>query len=95
MPCATCGTPFAVRRKDHRFCSAPCRLAAFQRDREPKRRERDAKVRLLLREALTLLEPEKKPSRTPRLSRAGNRSPPRLAVCSFPLYTGPPSEAPI
>jgi len=49
MPCAVCGMPFEVRRKDHRFCSAKCRLAGFQQTREAKRRERDAKVRLLLR----------------------------------------------
>jgi len=52
MPFATSGTPFAVRRMDQHFCSAKCRLAAFQRDREPKRRERDAKVRLLLTTAI-------------------------------------------
>jgi hypothetical protein len=50
-----CGTTFDPRRKDHR-------LAAFQRDREPKRRDRDAKVRLLLNEALALLEPEQEPA---------------------------------
>lgn len=62
MPCAKCGTPFAVRRKDHRFCSAKCRLAGFQHERETTRREREAKVRLLLTEALGLLEPEKEPN---------------------------------
>ena len=55
MTCA-CGTTFEPSRKDHRFCSAKCRLAGFQQTREAARRERDAKVRLLLREALTLLE---------------------------------------
>jgi predicted nucleic acid-binding Zn ribbon protein len=55
MPCATCGAPFAVRRKDHRFCSAKCRLSGFQQKHEHERRERDAKVRLLLGEALRLL----------------------------------------
>jgi hypothetical protein len=62
-PCAACGRAFEVRRKDHRFCSAKCRLAGFQRTQETTRRERDAKVRLLLRtmidsaqDALALLE---------------------------------------
>jgi predicted nucleic acid-binding Zn ribbon protein len=54
-----CGRSFEPRRKDHRFCSAKCRLAGFQQRREREGRERDAKVRLLLKEALTLLEPEK------------------------------------
>lgn len=58
MTCAACGTSFEPRHKDHRFCSAKCRLAGFQHERETKRRERDANVRLLLEEALTLLEPE-------------------------------------
>ena len=61
MTCA-CGTSFEPRRKDHRFCSAKCRLAGFQHEREAKLRERDAKVRLLLGEALGLLEPEKEPA---------------------------------
>lgn len=56
MTCPVCGAPFEVRRKDHRFCSAKCRLAGFQQRRELKRRERDAKVRLLLNEALGLLD---------------------------------------
>jgi hypothetical protein len=57
MICAApdCGRSFEPRRTDHRFCSATCRLAGFQREREAKRRERDAKVRLLLGEALALL----------------------------------------
>jgi hypothetical protein len=57
-----CGATFEPRRKDHRFCSATCRLAGFQHEREAKRRERDAKVRLLLGEAMGLLEPEKDPA---------------------------------
>jgi predicted nucleic acid-binding Zn ribbon protein len=63
IPCATCGTPFEARRKDHRFCSAKCRLAGFQQKQEQERREQDAQVRLLLRtvietaqEATQLLE---------------------------------------
>lgn len=55
MTCATCGTPFEVRRKDHQFCSPKCRLVGFQQKREATRRERDAKVRLLLEEAVGLL----------------------------------------
>jgi len=57
MTCA-CGTTFEPHRKDHRFCSAKCRLAGFQQTCEAARRERDAKVRLLLKEALALLVPE-------------------------------------
>jgi predicted nucleic acid-binding Zn ribbon protein len=55
MTCAACGGSFEQRRKDHRYCSAKCRLAGFQQARELARRERDAKVRLLLNEALALL----------------------------------------
>ena len=62
MPCAVCGKLFEVRRKDHRFCSGKCRLVWFQEKPEKERRERDAKVRLLLKDALTLLEPEKEPA---------------------------------
>jgi heterodisulfide reductase subunit A-like polyferredoxin len=65
MTCAACGGSFEQRRKDHRYCSAKCRLAGFQQARELARRERDAKVRLLLKtmidsaqEALELLKPE-------------------------------------
>lgn len=58
IPCLTCGALFEVRRKDHRFCSAKCRLVWFQQKPEKERRERDAKVRLLLHDALSLLEPE-------------------------------------
>ncbi len=56
--CATCQSVFEVRRKDHRFCSAKCRLAWFHQKQDRKRGERDAKVRLLLGEALRLLELE-------------------------------------
>jgi len=51
-----------VRRKDHRFCSAKGRLAGFQQKQEKERRERDAKVRLLLQEALNLLSANEKDS---------------------------------
>ncbi len=54
--CTTCGTEFEPKRRDHRFCSAACRLQAFLARREAHRQERDAKVRMLLREALGLLE---------------------------------------
>lgn len=56
MTCAACGIPFEPQRKDHRFCSAKCRLAGFQQTREAARRERDAKVRLLLHIAVQLLK---------------------------------------
>ena len=55
MTCAVCGRPFEPRRKDHRFCSAKCRLAGFAQKQGQGRRERDAKLRLLLNEALGLL----------------------------------------
>ena len=45
MPSA--GRP-SVRRKDHPFRSAKGRPAGFQQKQEKERRERDAKVRLLL-----------------------------------------------
>jgi len=54
-PCAFCKTPFEVRRKNHRYCSARCRLTAFQGKRDGRIQDRDAKVRLLLKEALRLL----------------------------------------
>jgi len=53
-----CGTTCEPRRKNHRFGSAKCRPAGFQQKQEHERRERDAKVRLLLKEVLALLEPE-------------------------------------
>lgn len=56
MTCAACGIPFEPRRTGHRFCSAKCRLAGFQQRRELKRRERDVRIKLLLTEALGLLE---------------------------------------
>ncbi len=57
-PCAVCGTLFEVHRKDHRFCSAKCRMIGFQQKQEQGQRERDAAVRLKLREALALMEKE-------------------------------------
>ena len=54
--CTTCGTEFEPKRRDHRFCSAACRLQAFLARRDAQRQERDAQVRMLLREALGMLE---------------------------------------
>ncbi len=48
MACLTCGTEFEPKRRDHRFCSAKCRLRAFEAKREAKRQGRDAQVRMLL-----------------------------------------------
>ncbi len=31
--CDACGAPFEPRRRDHRFCSARCRLRGFARER--------------------------------------------------------------
>ena len=53
--CATCQRDFEVRRKAHRFCSAKCRLAWFHQKQAREREERDARVRLLLKDALELL----------------------------------------
>lgn len=43
-------------------CSAKCRIQKSMQTRAAKQAERDAKVRLLLHEALALLEPQKEPS---------------------------------
>ncbi len=56
MTCLTCRTDFAPRRRDHRFCSAKCRLRAFEAKREAKRQERDAQVWMFLRQALEALD---------------------------------------
>jgi endogenous inhibitor of DNA gyrase (YacG/DUF329 family) len=56
MVCDHCGSPFAATRRQHRFCSARCRAAAFQVARGAKQAERDAEVRLLLRTAREALE---------------------------------------
>ncbi len=60
MTCLTCRTEFEPRRRDHRFCSAACRLQAFLTRRDRQRTDRDAKLRMLLREALGLLEETKR-----------------------------------
>ena len=60
--CTTCGTEFEPKRRDHRFCSAACRLQAFVVRRETQRQERDATVRILLGEALNLLTTHDKDS---------------------------------
>ncbi len=55
-PCDQCGQAFEPRRRDHRFCSAECRLQAFLARRDAQRQEWHAQVRMRLREALELLE---------------------------------------
>ena len=60
MTCLTCGTDFEAKRRDHRYCSPKCRLRAFEAKREAKGQERDAQVRMLLRQALGLLEETKR-----------------------------------
>lgn len=57
--CPICGEPLQGRQT---VCSAKCRITRSRQRREAKRDDRDAKVRLLLREALGLLEPQKDPS---------------------------------
>ena len=56
MTCLTCGTEFEPRRRDHRFCSAKCRLRAFEAKQEALRQDRDAKVRMLLEQVLEALD---------------------------------------
>ncbi len=56
MACLTCGTEFEPRRRDHVFCSAKCRLRAFEAKREAKRQERDAHVRMVLLTALEAVQ---------------------------------------
>ena len=56
MTCLTCGTDFEPRRRDHVFCSAKCRLRAFEAKQEAKRQERDAHVRLVLLTALEAVQ---------------------------------------
>jgi hypothetical protein len=55
-----CGTLLQGRQT---VCSPKYRIARSRQTRAAKQTERDAKVRLLLRDVLILLEPEKEPSR--------------------------------
>ena len=71
--CPGCEKPFTPRRPNHQYCSTTCRVVWFQRKTVLIRQDRDAMLRLLLRqlmdrvqdgtdaqllrEALTLLEP--------------------------------------
>ncbi len=58
--CESCGTTFNVRRKDHRYCSPECRLRGFTTRRAQAQADEKARVRLLLRQALELLEETKR-----------------------------------
>jgi predicted nucleic acid-binding Zn ribbon protein len=51
--CPICGTPLTGQQT---VCSAKCRIVRSWQKREGKQMERDAKVRLLIREALRLLD---------------------------------------
>jgi predicted nucleic acid-binding Zn ribbon protein len=51
--CPICGTPLRGRQT---VCLAKCRIAQSRQRRERTRAERDAKVRLLLQDALQLLK---------------------------------------
>ena len=33
MHCDACGRPFEARRRDHRFCSGPCRVRGFAKEK--------------------------------------------------------------
>jgi endogenous inhibitor of DNA gyrase (YacG/DUF329 family) len=61
VACPGCGKTFTPRRPNHRYCSTTCRVVWFQRKPEQERRDRDAKVRLKLREALDLLTDDDEP----------------------------------
>ena len=56
MTCLTCGTDFEAKRGLHVFCSAKCRLRAFEAKQEAKRQERDAQVRMKLTTALEAVQ---------------------------------------
>ncbi len=56
MTCLTCGTEFEPKRRDHRFCSAKCRLRAFEAKQEAKSQERDAHIRMVLLTALEAVQ---------------------------------------
>ena len=58
--CESCGATFNVRRKDHRYCSSECRLRGFAARRAQAQADEKARVRLLLRQALELLEETKR-----------------------------------
>jgi predicted nucleic acid-binding Zn ribbon protein len=63
--CPICGHPLQRRQT---VCSAKCRISRSRQRREAKLLARDARVRLLLTEALALLEPDTElpPRTTPR-----------------------------
>jgi hypothetical protein len=52
--CPGCGKTFAPRRPNHQYCTSTCRVVWFQRKPERARRDRDAQLRALLREGLTM-----------------------------------------
>jgi predicted nucleic acid-binding Zn ribbon protein len=52
VSCPICGRPLQGRQT---VCSAKCRIARSRQKHDAKRRDTDAKVRLLLTEALGLL----------------------------------------
>jgi predicted nucleic acid-binding Zn ribbon protein len=57
--CPMCGVPLTGKQT---VCSGRCRVARSRQKYEAARRERDAKVRLLLTEALGVLEPHYQPA---------------------------------
>jgi hypothetical protein len=54
MICQPCGKVFIPKHPRGRFCSPRCRATAWQQRQAQVQRERDAKVRVLLGEALGL-----------------------------------------
>ncbi len=56
MRCTVCDKGFSPKHPRGRFCSSRCRLAAWQQRRAQAQADEKARVRMLLREALELLE---------------------------------------
>lgn len=60
MRCAVCDKGFSPKHPRGRFCSSRCRLAAWQQRRAQAQADTEAQVRMLLKEALQLLEETKR-----------------------------------
>ncbi len=58
MLCVVCAKAFSPKHPRGRFCSSRCRLAAWHRRRAQAQADEKAQVRLLLRQALAVLEGE-------------------------------------
>ncbi len=58
MHCAFCDKGFSPKHLRGRFCSSRCRLAAWHQRRAQAQADEKVRVRLLLRQALAVLEGE-------------------------------------